>query len=299
MPDTPKGGGGNGGEGGSAVALTEFERISRVGCLLLGLFLFVLGLVLLYSVVVIWPAVHAASTQGGPATAKIEWLGLSYTPNPDAAQLILVILVSAIGSYVHAAVSFTDFVGNRRLARSWVWWYLLRVLVGTSLAVLFYFAIRGGFFAGTTNSTDINPYGIAALSGLVGLFSKQATDKLREIFDTAFRVAPGYGDDARSDSITNPTPTITSTDPVKLTVGDTAIALVGTGFVATSVVRVTPVAGPPVERSAVVKTPQRIEVTLKPADVATAGTVVFTVANPSPGGGESEGTRVEVQAAPK
>jgi hypothetical protein len=43
-------------------------------------------------------------------------------------------------------------------------------------------------------------YGIAAISGLVGLFSKQATDKLREVFDTAFRVNKG-GDSERADNL--------------------------------------------------------------------------------------------------
>jgi len=54
-------------------------------------------------------------------------------------------------------------------------------------------------------------------AGLVGLFSKQGTDKLREIFDTAFRVAPGYGDDARSDSIVNPVPHLERSEPPRLT----------------------------------------------------------------------------------
>jgi hypothetical protein len=81
-------------------------------------------------------------------------------------MMLFVVLVSALGSYIHATVSFSDFVGNRQLAASWMWWYLLRVFVGSSLAVIFYFAIRGGFFSGASNSTDLNVYGIAALAGL-------------------------------------------------------------------------------------------------------------------------------------
>src|SRR5262249_53726354 len=106
-------------------------------------------------------------------------------------------VVSAIGSFIHATTSFVDFVGNRRLEVSWIWWYLLRVFVGTSLAVLFYFAVRGGFFGADSTAQSVNPYGMAALAGLVGLFSNHATDKLRELFDTLFNVADGYGDSMR------------------------------------------------------------------------------------------------------
>jgi hypothetical protein len=134
----------------------------------------------------------------------VTWFGFEWKPSADAALLALVVLSSGVGSYVHAAVSFTDYVGNRGLTVSWIWWYVLRLFVGSSLAVIFYFAIRGGFFSTGGDAAQINPYGIAAISGLVGLFSKQATDKLREIFDTAFRVEQG-GDVDRGDSL-NTTP---------------------------------------------------------------------------------------------
>jgi hypothetical protein len=48
-------------------------------------------------------------------------------------------------------------------------------------------AVRGGLLAAQASADAVNPYGVAALAGLVGMFSKQATDKLREVFDTLFR----------------------------------------------------------------------------------------------------------------
>ncbi len=263
---------------------------------LLGLFLMVLGLVLLYFMIALWPAVQSAATNAEKKKA-ITWFGWSYAPTPDTALLILVILVSALGSYVHATVSFTDYVGNRQLARSWIWWYLLRLFVGTSLAVLFYFAIRGGFFGGGANSTDINPYGIAALAGLVGLFSKQATDKLRELFDTAFRVAPGYGDDARGDSIVNPAPTLEASEPQRLRAGEVELVLVGSGFTTGSSVRVAQPGGPDVPRKVSFLGPQRLGVTLEADDVAAPGLLLFTVVNPEPGGGMSQSIPVSIDEA--
>ena len=196
----------------AAGGATEEKAKTEEGAVLLGPFgqtalgvvMFVLGGAMLYAVIALWPAIQAAANTAPDATkaatATVTWFGLSWKPNPDAALLALVILSSGVGSYVHAAVSFTDYVGNRGLTSSWVWWYILRLFVGSSLAVVFYFAIRGGFFSTGTDATQINPYGIAAISGLVGLFSKQATDKLREIFDTAFRVQQG-GDSARGDGL--------------------------------------------------------------------------------------------------
>ena len=47
--------------------------------------------------------------------------------------------------------------------------------------------MRGGFFASTSSATTVNPWGIVAVAALVGLFSKQATNKLDELFTTMFR----------------------------------------------------------------------------------------------------------------
>jgi hypothetical protein len=159
------------------------KEMGQSGKLGLGLLFLGLGFIFLYLLVTLWPAVEAANDgmDGG-----VTWFWRRFELSADATILLLVILVSAVGSYIHVTVSFSDFAGNRQLVGSWFWWYVLRVFVGSALAVLFYFAIRGGFFSAASGSEEINVYGIAALAGLVGLFSKQATDKLREIFDTAF-----------------------------------------------------------------------------------------------------------------
>lgn len=115
---------------------------------------------------------------------------------PDAPQtvpldirlLLIAPLAGALGAYVHLATSFADYAGNERLAASWTWWYLFRPFIGAALAEIVYLAIRGGFFnAAAAGTTNINPYGVAAVTALTGLFSRQATDKLREVFETLFQ----------------------------------------------------------------------------------------------------------------
>ena len=290
--------------GGPSGNVPPSQRVPRWGAVLLGLFLATVGLVLIYSVIVLWPAVQAgtkaatttaaATAAAEPTTTKVTWFGWTTHPTPDTALILIVILVAALGSFLHAAVSFSDYVGNRRLAKSWVWWYLLRVIVGSGLALIFYFAIRGGFFASSAAPADVNPYGIAAISGLVGLFSKQATDKLREVFDTAFRVAPGYGDDARANNITVPQPVLTSSDPTAVPVSTLDVALVGSGFVETSIVQVAKGDGSAAKRDATLVSGERLAVKLEAADVTVAGALIFTVFNPPPGGGSSKPLEVEV-----
>lgn len=280
-------------------AAASAPAMPQLGVFLLGVLMVLLGAALVYGLVATWPAVDAATAHKA-ASKKISLFGLSYTTTPSTALILLVVFSSAIGSYVHAATSFTDYVGNRRLARSWTWWYILRVFVGIALALLFYFAVRGGFFGANTPDNVINPYGIGALAGLVGLFSKQATDKLRELFDTLFRVAPGYGDDARGDSIANPVPVIAGIDPPVITVGTDVVqlTLAGEGFVPESVVRVSrPEDDPPVflERETQYLSPTRLAVTLAAEDVAATGALDVTVLNPPPSGGASDSTRVEVR----
>jgi hypothetical protein len=283
---------------------------------LLGLLLITIGVVLVYCLIVLWPAVREATytpgkgpTSSTPANAlhnvgPISLFGVSYSPDSDVALLLLVAVLAALGSYVHAATSFVDFAGNRRLIVSWIWWYPFRLFVGVALAEIFYFAIRAGFFGTDTPTEFINPYGIAAVAGLVGLFSKQATDKLREVFETLFRTASGYGDETRDDSLANPKPVLASVDPTTLDVDAQLleITLRGEGFVRDSVVRVSrpsPEGVIPEPRTTTYVNSRELRVDLEPMDVADAVSLSLVVVNPGPGGGSSDLVSLVVAPPPE
>jgi hypothetical protein len=115
------------------------------------------------------------------------WLG---SRSRDTDLLWLVLLGGALGSFLHSARSFADFVGNKQIKGSWGWWYFLHPFMGSTLALIFYMAVRGGFLAvtgGTTKASDLNPYGVASMAAFVGMFSKQATEKLADVFNTLFK----------------------------------------------------------------------------------------------------------------
>ena len=159
------------------------DQMGRLGRIILGAYTILLSGILIYLVVALWPGEKA--TASGSATVTL--FGSALEMSPEAQLIWLVAAVAAVGSSVHTATSFADFAGARRLCRSWVWWYILRPFIGASLALVFYFVIRGGILSVGTTASEVNSYGVAAIAGLVGMFSKQATDKLRELFDNLFR----------------------------------------------------------------------------------------------------------------
>ncbi|HVF57718.1 MAG TPA: IPT/TIG domain-containing protein [Pyrinomonadaceae bacterium] len=167
------------------------------------------------------------------------WLfGRKFQPSLETRLLLLVLLAGAIGSYVHAASSFVDYLGNRTFISSWAWWYLLRPFIGMMLALLFYFVFRGGFVtAGVNEGGDaaasfINPFGVAALAGLVGMFSKVAADKLNEVFSTLFNPSSGQGDEKRNDKLNaGLIPAVSAITPnTGPTAGGTPVTITGSGF---------------------------------------------------------------------
>jgi hypothetical protein len=147
----------------------------------IGLFVY---LVAIFSLVALLLSLWPATVDADPVTT---WWGATFSREVDL--LLLVMICGALGSFAHGARSFVDFVGNRTLRASWSAWYLLYPLIGATLALIFYLAVRGGFLTTTSadGAKDVNVYGLTAISGLVGMFSKQATTKLSEVFSTLFK----------------------------------------------------------------------------------------------------------------
>lgn len=149
---------------------------------LFGTYLILLNVFLIYVLLVVWPGDLPPSSAD-----PVSLLGLNFNLGVEIRFLLIVMVSGALGSYIHLATSFADYVGNRRLMWSWGWWYVLRPFIGTALAIIVYFVVRGGLITGTGTATTLSPYGVAAIAGLAGMFSKQATDKLREVFENLFR----------------------------------------------------------------------------------------------------------------
>jgi len=109
--------------------------------------------------------------------------------------LLLVVFTGALGATIAALQSLADYRGGNRLAASWTMFYLVRPAIGGGIAFVFYVVVRGGFLAGTTiDAESATPYGIVALSALVGMFSDKAALKLNEVFTSLLKSNDSRGD---------------------------------------------------------------------------------------------------------
>jgi hypothetical protein len=137
----------------------------------IGAYIAVLNLSLVGLLIRYWPVPLIVAPQPGELS-------------PEGRYLLTAALAGALGSYIHLATSFVEHAGAGRLSAPWGWWYLLRPGIGSSLALMVYFVVRAGLISGGAEAVqNVNPFGIAAVSAMSGLFSRHATQKLRELFD--------------------------------------------------------------------------------------------------------------------
>jgi hypothetical protein len=124
------------------------------------------------------------------------------SPGPDVSLVLLLLapLVGALGGTIHSLRSFYAYVGQGQLAWRWVARYLLLPFVGAALAEVFYIVIRAGFLAPSAGSSAISPWGICAISALVGLFTGNALNRLGKIADSLFDKASNYSDQLKTPS---------------------------------------------------------------------------------------------------
>jgi hypothetical protein len=147
---------------------------------LLGLYVSSIYGIMIGALLALWPVV-----QDGVLQPVAFWPGPAPAVPLDLRYLLITALCGALGSYIHIATSFTQYSGQRRLVAAWGWWYILRPSIGSGLALLVYFVLRAGLISGSGEAATagLSPYGVSALAGLSGLFSRQATEKLREVFE--------------------------------------------------------------------------------------------------------------------
>jgi hypothetical protein len=149
---------------------------------LVGLYLLLFIAFFVHLVILVWP--------GGAGEAdRLRLLGfIAFRAAGEVRYILLAASMGAVGSAIQAMTFYGSYVGKRAFERSWTVWYVFRPFVGMPLALIFYFVIRGGFFSLAAGTDAVSPFGVAALCGLVGMFSKQAMDKLQELFGSLFRV---------------------------------------------------------------------------------------------------------------
>lgn len=256
---------------------------------ILGILLLVVPFALFTLLVATWPATRNGTGNdvvvSGLSGDVNEYLG----GNPEVRLLVIVMLAGAVGSAIHAAKVFATRIGLNNFEASWLWWYLLRFPTGVGMALLVYLVIRGGLFAGSFADREaavnaVNPFGLAALAALTGMFSRQATDKLEEIFEGIFRTAD---DGARQSS----PPVVQSVGAVKKgAVGAALKTLIKGGNFAHGVTATVADKDRLVRRVSATE----LQITLLPEDVVAAGKLKLVVSNPAGAGGGKAATEITV-----
>lgn len=199
------------------------DDVGWVGVLILAVIFAVVSAMLVYSLVVFWPSESAHPTK------SVTYFSNTVTrPSVSASLFLLVIFAGAIGGTIHSLRSLYWYVGNRTLKYSWLLMYFSLPFIGALMATVTYLILRGGLTSTFASSSDINPYGFASVAGLVGLFSREAAEKLRKVFETLLTTAETGRDPAIELSVTGFDP---KTGPA-----GTTVTVTGTGLTsATSV----------------------------------------------------------------
>lgn len=177
--------------------------VGPVGIVMLIVYFIGLSTLVFYSLVQFLPErTSTETTAAGMST--MTYLYWTMTIAGEIRLFITVALAGSLGSLVHALRSLYWYIGHRVLVRSWVPKYILMPFVGATLSVVFYFVIRGGFFAAGTNVSQTNPYGFIAVGVLIGMFTEQAVLKLKEVAETML-AKPQPGADAKPEETSKST----------------------------------------------------------------------------------------------
>lgn len=185
---------------------------------------------LLYSTMVFWPP--AAGADGEiPASSTAVFAGTEITMGREQNLLLIVAILGGLGAILHVIRSFFKYAGERGLVWAWVPSYFLIPFAGAVIAVITYVVLRAGLIGGT-GSNEGNTWGFAAIAGLVGLFSAQATSKLKDIFETILTPT-----EKGSESVASKTSAaLTDFTPTSGPAG-TPVTITGTGLDAVTAVR--------------------------------------------------------------
>jgi hypothetical protein len=109
---------------------------------------------------------------------------------------LLVVLAGGIGASLHALRSLYWYTGNRKVVESWLLMYLLLPWTGALMATVFYLIISAGLMTPDQASNPLIAVGIAVV---IGMFSREAAQKLENIADAVLTKASN-GADAGKDS---------------------------------------------------------------------------------------------------
>lgn len=144
----------------------------------LALVLVFLALLMIYTLFAFWPS----------GNDVVHYFGFQLQVSYHGMLLASILMAGGIGAMVATITAFSDEILNYKLDNYGLLWYFMRPFIGMLVAIVFYLVLRGGFFVNDPNEGNINEFAFLAVAALAGMFSTQATNKLKEVFDNIFQV---------------------------------------------------------------------------------------------------------------
>ena len=108
-------------------------------------------------------------------------------------ESLVMMFAAGVGSSITTIMGYLLHASERKdFDRAYTPWYFARPVMGMLLGLVFYFVLKGGLFVLTVGNSasgaeELNLWSLSAVGALVGLFSKNAIEKLRELFNTLFK----------------------------------------------------------------------------------------------------------------
>jgi hypothetical protein len=173
-------------------------------------------------------AVLAFITQWDAISSTGDYKDMSLDGVNEHHLLALIAAAGALGAMIHALTSFASYVGNGTFDARWALWYISRPAVGATLALCILPLLRAGFIdnSGAFSKSENATFTLVSLAILVGMFSKDATDKLADIFSTFLSSSRNQSRDGKLNS---QPPVLESLTPATLAVGSSQLRILVSG----------------------------------------------------------------------
>lgn len=133
-------------------------------------------------------SINSQSTILAPFVEKLMFINLS-----SMKEAVIIMLASGVGSSITTILGFLRHACvDKDFEYAYAPWYVGRPLMGIILGLIFYLLMKGGLLLTIPQEqhvavTNLNDWAIAGIGTLVGMFSKNAIEKLREVFKTLFQ----------------------------------------------------------------------------------------------------------------
>jgi len=174
-----------------------------------------LAALVLYSLWAFWPEGvpqgGAAATGNQPPSQEVDYFGWKREMSRETLFFVIVALAGVLGGLIHTIRSMSWYVGHRDFRWSWMPFNLLLPIIGALGGTVFYLVLRAGLFSPSTSVDQASPFGFAAVAVLVGLFSEQAFEKLRDVASNLFSERPKGKDHVEPKPAASDAPRGTST----------------------------------------------------------------------------------------